>query len=142
MAAPARAEGESCGKIAPDHKGVIPEWPNEPVDFDCSRGVTELSLCIFNREGIDWLKNAGPQFAAIYDGQAVYALTREGHPAYPMIVRREVKAGDDGETKIVTTACGYGDKAASDQLIEDYKQLDSDIITSVQEHSDHLDDPQ
>jgi hypothetical protein len=123
LSAPAWTEGEPCGQVPPGHEGVIPEWPNEPVDFDCGRGFSELSLCILNREGIDWLKNAGPQFVAIYDGQAIYALTREGHPAYPMIVRREVKQRDNGSV----------DKAASDQLIEDYKKLDADISDRIKE---------
>ncbi len=121
------AESSVCGTVAEDHQGAIPEWPNEPVDFDCERGIRELALCILNRTGVEWLPNAGEQFAAINDGEAVYALTRETHPAHPMIVRREVRQSEDGQVHIETTACGYGDKAASDQLIENYKALDENI---------------
>lgn len=123
----AHAENSVCGTVAKGHQGAISEWPNEPVDFDCRRGINELSLCILNRTGIEWLPNAGEQFAAINDGEAVYALTRDTHPAHPMIVRREVQESEDGQVYIETTACGYGDKVASDQLIEDYKALDEKI---------------
>jgi hypothetical protein len=126
LISPANSEQLPCGKVEEGHSGEIPEWPNEPVDFDCKRGFSELSLCILNREGIEWLPNSGPQYASISDGAALYVLTRENHPAYPMIVRREVKEVD-GAVKVETTACGFGDKAASDKLIEDYKELDNQI---------------
>ncbi len=134
LALPTWAEGEVCGRVSPGHEGTIPEWPNEPVDFECGRGFSELSLCIINRESVEWLKNAGPQFVAINDGQSVYTLTREEHPAYPMIVRREVVTVDDGSVSVRTTACGYGDRGASDQLIEDYKKFDADMMKRAQEH--------
>ncbi|MEO0551155.1 MAG: hypothetical protein AAFZ91_14635 [Pseudomonadota bacterium] len=132
-----QAEERRCGTVAEGNSGEIPEWPNTPVDFACERGISELSLCILNRQGIEWLPNAGDDFVAINDEDSVYALTRDTHPAHPMIVRRKAIEDDDGYISIQTTACGYGDKAASDRLMAQYKELDANITAQMrQDQSD------
>ncbi|MDJ0921244.1 MAG: hypothetical protein QNI84_08955 [Henriciella sp.] len=130
------ADEQRCGTVPEGHIGEIPEWPNTPVNFACERGISELTLCILNRQGIEWLPNAGADFVAIDDGDSIYALTRDTHPAHPMIVRRKV-IEEDGQVSIRSTGCGYGDKAASDELMAQYKELDASIIdTASQDQSD------
>ncbi|MCH2457153.1 MAG: hypothetical protein MK186_03805 [Henriciella sp.] len=127
----AAAQELACGKVAEGHQGVIPEWPKDPVNFECERGVSELSLCILNRTGIEWLPNAGEHFIAIDDGYSVYALTRDTHPAHPMIVRRTVGEDQNGHVSIMSSGCGYGDKAASDALMAEYEAMNERIITDL-----------
>lgn len=120
-----------CGTVPTGHQGDIQEWPNAPVEFACNRGASELTLCILNRKDVEWLPNTGPDFVAIYDGDAIYALTRDTHPAHPMIVRRKLFEDNEGHARIQSTACGYGDKAASDQLMAEYQELDESIADSL-----------
>jgi hypothetical protein len=123
-----------CGKVEPGHQGTIPEWPKEPIDFQCERGFSELSLCIINRTGVEWLKNAGKDFVAISDGDAVYAITRDTHPAHPTIVRRGVASDPgSGASGFARTACGYGDKTAFDTLMKQYEEMDSRLMDGVRD---------
>ena len=124
---PLEAEPLACGQVADTHKGAVPEWPNTPVSFECSRGFSELALCILNRKGVEFLNNAWPQFVAISDGHAIYAFTKPTHPAYPMILRRQV-ADIDGIVYIETNGCSYGDPMASDILLEQYKAQDLELM--------------
>jgi hypothetical protein len=119
-----------CGKIEPSHTGRIPEWPKKPVDFKCERGFSELSLCIINRTGVEWLGNAGKDFIAINDGDAVYAITRDTHPAHPTIVRRGVVENPKtGTVDLQRSACGYGDKPAFDRLMKQYEEMDLRVMS-------------
>jgi hypothetical protein len=89
--------------------------PPATVTLDCSQAFEALKAKIVAQPGL----NPAPQEAAepyraysTADGHASYFITEPGAPAHPAILM-QLAAG--GETK--TTGCGWGDKAAYDQLV-------------------------
>jgi hypothetical protein len=58
----------------------------------------------------------------------LYMTTKPGHPAHPMAVKRFVQAGSP--TTVVTSACGYGDKAAGDALMQQVYKLNVRLAQS------------
>ena len=58
----------------------------------------------------------------------LYTVTRAGHPAHPMAVKRQIKVG--GATTVETSACGFGDKAAFETLIQQIYQLNVRLAQS------------
>lgn len=130
LALPALAEPVSCGRT--DENGTNVKWPLEPVDLDCNRGFQELALCIIHRSGVKLAGDSTSEFISADDGFSLYSVTRANHPAFPMIVQRTVVQVEEG-VGIETLGCGYGDKAASEQLLLQYKKQDALIAKQVEE---------
>ena len=92
-------------------------------ELDCRRGFERL---VADAQGLPDSQElpvpAGSLMRAVASGPMVHSFTTPGHAAHPMIVRRDVFQRD-GAVMVGLTACGYGDKAASDALVEDFKRL-------------------
>ena len=113
------------------------KWPLEPVDLDCKRGFQELALCIIHRNGVKLAGDSTSEFISADDGFSLYSVTRANHPAFPMIVQRTLVQKDEG-VGVQTLGCGYGDKAASEKLLLDYKKQDELIAKRVEEEKAKL----
>jgi hypothetical protein len=84
------------------------------VALDCAQGFEALKAKIASQPGLDAAPKEPSEPYRAYstsDGQASYFVTEPGAPAHPAIMMQQVTPSG-----VKTTGCGFGDKAAYDQL--------------------------
>jgi hypothetical protein len=93
--------------------------------LDCARGFEALTAQLMARPNLEPYAGGDPLLANYNDGGALalYNVTKPGHPAHPTIVKRKL----NGAAAVQTSACGYGDKAAFDKLLQDIDALNAAV---------------
>ncbi len=87
--------------------------PPEPAPLDCAKGFEALTAQALAQtlEKAPGDPNEPYEYYSSPDGRLSYLITDPTAPAHPAIMMQRAVSGD-----IRTTGCGFGDKAAYDQL--------------------------
>jgi hypothetical protein len=99
--------------------------------LDCSLGVDALAAQMKALPKLQEYAGRDALLATYNDsaGLALYVVTKPGHAAHPAIAKRKINGMGPGMT-IDTSACGYGDKAGFDQLMQDIDVLNAGVRKS------------
>ena len=97
--------------------------------LDCTVGFEQLKADAIAMENMEMVEETDEQIAYITPEAVSFTMTKEPHPAHPMIVRRDVVVGDGevvasgDEIRIDMAACGFGTKEASDRVMDGFALL-------------------
>jgi len=93
--------------------------------LDCTPGFDALAAQMQARPKLAVYSGRDPLLGAFNDSAALtlYAVTLPGHPAHPAFVKRKL----NGAAPVETSACGYGDKAAFDRLLQEIDALNAAV---------------
>jgi hypothetical protein len=95
--------------------------------LDCAKTPDALRAEIVATQGVKPYAGSDPLLEQWYDSAAnLYAATKAGHPAHPVVVKRVLNQG--ARTTVDTSACGFGDKAAFDALMIQIDGLNRALI--------------
>ena len=99
--------------------------------LDCALGIDGLTAQMRAMPKLQEYAGRDPLLATYNDsaGLALYVVTRPGHAAHPAIAKRKINGMGPGMS-IDTSACGYGDKAGFDQLLNDIEILNAGVRKS------------
>lgn len=95
--------------------------------LDCPQGFDKLRAEAIAVEGMEMVTETDEQIAYM-SGPISYTLTKEGHFAHPMIVRRDVVVAEPEKLSVSMAACGYGGKEASDKTMERFALLNERFL--------------
>lgn len=97
--------------------------------LDCAQGFGVLAAQFKAVAAARPYASADPLLETSSDSDLyLYAATRPGHAAHPMVIKRFVQVGSP--TTVVTSACGYGDKTASEGLMQQIYKLNVRLAQS------------
>ena len=96
--------------------------------LDCALGIDGLTAQMNAAPKLHSYPASNPLLETWDDRAALvlYAVTRPGHPAHPAVVRRKINGMGPGMS-VITAACGYGDKAGFDQLLNEIEILNAGV---------------
>ena len=99
--------------------------------LDCALGYDALTARMKAAPKLQAYPSRYPLLDTYNDSAALtlYAVTREGHPAHPAFAMRKINGMGPGMA-VVTSACGYGDKAGFEQLLRDIEILNAGVRKS------------
>lgn len=97
------------------------------LQLDCPQGFEALQSEAIAIDGMELVTETDEQIAYM-SGPVSFALTKEGHFAHPMIVRRDVIVDDPEDLSISMAGCGYGAKEAFDKTMERFTLLNERFL--------------
>lgn len=100
---------------------------SEDVAMECALGFDQLRADVQDVERMELVSETDGEEAYMIQGVS-FTLTKAGHDAHPMIVRREI-IEDAGALDIKTSGCGFGDKEAFEKQLASYLELNQKFIT-------------
>ncbi len=118
-----------------EHTADFHRYSTGGLRLDCTLGFEKLAADAIAMEGIEMATETDEQIAYMTPDGVSFTMTKEGHFAHPMILRRDVVFGDGelvangvDEVRIDMAACGYGAKEASDRVMERFAALNEQFI--------------
>ncbi len=95
--------------------------------LDCAAGPEALLAQVEARPGVKAYTGSDPLLRTWSEPTGtLYAATLPGHPAHPAVVKRVLNQG--ARTTVDTSACGYGDTAAHEALMQQIERLNAALI--------------
>ncbi len=98
----------ACGPATPDDTSPV-------LALDCTLPFETLTARVLAQQLVAAPKDSAQpyRFYSTPDGRGSYLITDPDAPAHPAVMRQEA-----GDGQVVTTGCGYGDRAAYDELLK------------------------
>ncbi|MEM8770342.1 MAG: hypothetical protein AAGD92_01720 [Pseudomonadota bacterium] len=102
-------------------------YEDDDLQLDCTLGFDNLKTSALEIEGIELLSQNETQVA--YGVNPIsFTITKEGHPAHPMILRRDILVDDDDKVDVKMAACGYGSKEDADKVVKKFRVMNEQFL--------------
>jgi|GEM_PF-5120145 len=116
------AASAACAKSEDATETGIHEFSGTELTIDCTPGFDQIKADAIAMDGMELISEEHEQIAYM-TGPVSITITTEGHPAHPMLVRRDIVPAEEEGVTIAMAACGYGEKEAFDNAIARYDVL-------------------
>lgn len=117
-----RAEPNAFAVSVDEEDGVFVYRDDEEKAMLCDVGFATLRENLLGLDGMELVTESDSQ-EAYMKGAVSFTLTKSGHEAHPVIVRREIVPQDDGGAQIDMSACGYENRAGTEALLSKFAAL-------------------
>ncbi len=95
--------------------------------LDCPQGFEQLQADAIAMDGMEMVTETDEQIAYMSEGVS-FTMTKDGHYAHPMIIRRDVIVAGQDKISVSMAACGYGSKEDSDNVMERFAVLNERFL--------------
>ncbi len=99
-----------------------------PPPIDCSKDYETLYAIAYNAPDVAYVRTARVEEVWSPSRQDTYIFSREGTPAYPSIMLRSIRKTGAKRWGAAMSGCGFGDQEAFSDLMDDYKDINSDLL--------------
>jgi hypothetical protein len=99
-----------------------------PPPIDCTKDYETLYSLAYNAPDVAYVKTERVEEVWSRSRQDTYIFSREGTAAYPSIMLRSIRKTGARKWGAAMSGCGFGNQEAFQELMEDYKDINSDLL--------------
>lgn len=102
-----------------------------PEPIDCAKDYETLYSIAYNAPDVGYVQTELVEEVWSLSRHDTYIFSREGHPAYPSIIVRSFRPTGSRSWGVSMSGCGFGDQKAFQQMLEDYKDVNGDLLDDL-----------